>query len=67
MIGAGFRTWLLLDRPVLESPTPVSGPVLLLCIAGFLFPDRRLHGVRSVVLLALILIGVGYYRLIAGA
>ncbi len=66
VIGAGFRTWLLLDKPVLESPTPVSGPILLLCIAGFVFPDRRLHGALSVVLLGLLLGGVAYFRLVAG-
>jgi hypothetical protein len=66
VISAGFRTWLLLDRPVLESPTPVSGPILLLCIAGFLFPNRRFHGVLSVVLLVLLLGAVAYFRLIAG-
>jgi hypothetical protein len=66
VISAGFRTWLLLDRPVFESPTPVSGPILLLCIAGFLSPNRRLHGALSIVLLALILGGVAYFRLIAG-
>ena len=67
VIGAGLRTWLLLDKPVLESPTPVSGPILLLCIAGFVFPSRRFHGALSVVLLALLLGGVAYFRLAAGA
>ncbi len=67
VIFAGFRTWLLLDRPLLESPTPVSGPILLLCIAGFLFPNRRLHGALAVVLLAFLLGGVAYFRLVAGA
>jgi len=67
MISAGFRTWLLLDTPVLESPTPVSGLILLLCIAGILIPDRRFQGALSVVLLALVVGGVAYFRLDAGA
>ena len=66
VISAGLRTWLLLDRPILESPTPVSGPILLLCIAGFVFPDRRFQGALSVGLFALFFLGVGYFRLIAG-
>jgi hypothetical protein len=66
MLSAGFRVWLLLDKPVLESPTPISLPILFLCIAGFVFPNRRFQGVLSVVLLALLLGGVGYFRLFAG-
>ena len=67
MIAAGFRTWLLLDKPALESPTPASLPVLLLCIAGFVFPNRRFHGALALILLALLLGGVSYFRLDAGA
>ena len=67
VIFAGFRTWLLLDKPILESPTPVSGPILLLCIAGFLFPDRRFQGALAALLLVLLLGGVAYFRLAAGA
>jgi hypothetical protein len=58
IIGAGFRTSLLLDKSILESPTPISIHLLILCITGFLFPSRRLHG---------ILAAVSYFRLAAGA
>ncbi len=66
LIGAGFRTWFLLEKSLLESPTPVSAPILVLCIAGFLFPDRRLQGVVAVVTMVLLVFGVAYFRLEAG-
>jgi len=67
VLAAGFRTWLLLDKPVLQSPTAVSVPILLLCVAGFIISERRFHGVLAVVLLGLIFVGVSFFRLEAGA
>jgi hypothetical protein len=67
IIGAGFRTSLLLDKSILESPTPISIPLLILCTTGFLFPSRRLHGILAAVTMGLIVMGVSYSRLAAGA
>jgi hypothetical protein len=67
IVLAGYRTWLLLDKPPLMSPTPVSIPLLVLCIAGFVSPNRRLQGVSAVVGLAFLALGVSYFRLEAGS
>jgi hypothetical protein len=67
ILAAGFRSWLLLDKPVLESPTSVSVPLLLLCVAGFIIPDRRFQGGLAVVVFALLILGVSYLRFEAGA
>jgi hypothetical protein len=67
VLTAGFRSWLLLDKPVLESPTAVSIPIFLLCVAGFAIPDRRIHGVLAVVALAFVVFGVSFFRMEAGA
>jgi hypothetical protein len=67
ILAAGFRSWLLLDKPVLESPTAVSIPILLLCIAGLIVPNRRFQGGLAIVALAFMLFGVSFFRLEAGA
>ena len=67
ILTAGFRTWLLLDKPILQSPTSVSLPILLLCIAGFLLPGRRVQGFLAIALLGLLLFGVFFLRFEAGA
>jgi len=67
IVSAGFRTWLLLDKPLLESPTSVSVPMLALCLAGLFVSNRRFHGVLAVAAMALLMVGVSYFRLQAGA
>jgi hypothetical protein len=67
LLTAGFRSWLLLDKPVLESPTAVSVPMLLLFVSGFIIPDRRFQAGLAVVVFALLMLGVTYLRLEAGA
>jgi hypothetical protein len=66
IVTAGFRSWLLLDKPLLESPNAFSGPILIICVAGIVFPSRRLHGALALVAMVL-LIGVSVVRLEAGA
>jgi hypothetical protein len=66
IIGAGFRSWFLLDKPILESPTPVSQFVLVLLIAGILIANRRFQAVL-VVVTSVLLVCVAYVRLEAGA
>jgi hypothetical protein len=67
LIAAGYRTWLLLGKSPLESPSPVSLPLLALLIVGFIFPSRRVQGVVAVATAALLVFGLGYFRLMAGA
>ncbi len=67
LIAAGFRTWLLLDKNLLESPTPVSVPILALCVVGFIFSGSRTQGVVAVATMVLLVFGVAYFRLEAGA
>ena len=67
IVCAGFRTWLLLDRPLLESPTPYSAPILVLCIVGMVFPSPRLHGVLAVAVMAFLIFGVSSFLFEAGA
>ena len=66
IIGAGFRSWFLLEKPILESPTPVSQLILVLLIAGILIANRRFQGVLAVVT-SVLLVFVAYVRLEAGA
>jgi hypothetical protein len=66
LVAAGFRSWLLLDKPVLESPSPVSGAMFVVCVAGLILPGRRVHGALAIVGI-LLLIGVSLARLDAGA
>ena len=66
IIGAGFRSWFILDKPILESPTPVSLLVAVLCIAGFVIANRRFQSVLAVVTSVLLAL-VAYFRLEAGA
>lgn len=61
LVAAGFRSWLLLDKPVLESPSAVSLPIFIVCVAGFISPSRRLHGALAVVAMVL-LVGVSVCR-----
>ncbi len=67
IVAAGFRSWQLLDKPLLESPTAVSIPILLVCLAGSILTNRRIHGVLAVAAMVLVLTGVSYFRLEAGA
>ena len=67
LVAAGVRTWYLLDKPILESPTSVSAPMLLLCLAGFFIANRHFQGVLAVFTLILLVFGVAYFRLEAGA
>jgi len=66
IVVAGYRTWLLLDKPVLESPTPVSFPLLILSMLGLTFANRRVHRLLAVVSTGILLFGVTYFRLEAG-
>ena len=67
IVAAGFRTWFLLDKPLLESPTPVSSFLLVLCASGIFISDRRFHSLLAIVTVTLLVFGVAYFRLEAGA
>ena len=67
LLVAGARTWLLLGKPVLASPTPASPLMLALLIASFLIPSPRAQGFLAVAALALFVFGVSFSRLAAGA
>ena len=63
---AGFRTWLLRDKPALESPTPVSFPLLILSMVGLAFSNRRVRSLLVVATTGILLFGVTHFRLEAG-
>ena len=67
IVAAALRTWLLLDKPLLISPTRASAPILVCCIVGLLVPNRRVQEAISVATFALLVFGVSYLRLQAGA
>ena len=67
ILCAGARTFLLLHKPLLESPTPASPLMLALCIAGFFIPNRHAQGLVGVAALAVLVFGVAYSRLILGS
>ena len=64
--SAGFRSWFLLDTPVLETPSRVSIPTLVLCLSGLFVPSERFHGALVGVAMVLLLV-VSILRLEAGA
>ena len=66
IVTAGFRSWFLLDKPVLETPSRASIPMLILCIAGLLVPGERFHRVLAGAAMALLL-AISIFRLEAGA
>jgi hypothetical protein len=66
IVTAALRTWYLLDKPLLESPTRASAPMLACCMIGLFSSNRRVQEVVSVTTLVL-LIMVSYFRLEAGA
>lgn len=66
VVATGYRSWLLLDKPLLETPSPVSIPMLILCMAGLVVPNERMH--RALAAIALIfLVAISVVRLEAGA
>jgi hypothetical protein len=66
IVAAGFRSWFLLDTPVLETPSRVSIPMLVLCLSGLFVPSERFHGALAGVAMALLWV-VSILRLEAGA
>ena len=66
IVAAGFRSWFLLDKPLLETPSRASLPLLILCVAGLIFPNERLHQALAGVALALLFV-ISILRLEAGA
>jgi hypothetical protein len=42
-------------------------PLLALLIVGFIFPSRRVQGAVAVASAVLLVFGLGYFRLMAGA
>ena len=67
IVAAAVRTWLLLDKPLWISPTRASAPMLACCLAGFFVSNRRVQEAISVATLLLLVFGVSYLRLEAGA
>jgi hypothetical protein len=67
IVAAGYRSWLLLDKSVLESPNAVSIPLFGVCIAGALIANRRAHGVLAVAAMVLLVAAGSFLRVEAGA
>jgi hypothetical protein len=61
VVFASLRTWLLLDT----TPPPISGLILVACVAGFVSSNRSLHAVL-VFVTSVGMLGVAYARLRAG-
>lgn len=61
VVFASLRTWLLLDT----TPPPISGLILVACVAGFVSSNRSLHAVL-VFVTSIGMLGVAYTRLRAG-
>ena len=47
IVAAGFRSWLLLDKPALQSPAAISPFILIVCVAGFFVADRRPSSIQA--------------------
>ena len=62
VVFAGLRSWLLLD----STPPPLSGLILVACVAGFVSSNRWLHAVL-VVITSVAMSGVAYTRIKVGA
>jgi hypothetical protein len=61
LVFASLRAWFLLD----SAPSPISGLILVACIAGFVSSNRSLHAIL-VVVVSLGMLGVSYARLKSG-
>jgi hypothetical protein len=56
IVAAGFRSWFLLDRPLLETPNAFSIPLLIACASGAVVAHRRFHEVLAVGTAALLIL-----------
>jgi hypothetical protein len=62
VVFAGLRSWLFLDA----APSPLSGLILVACVAGLISSNRWLHAIL-VVTTSVGMSGIAYARLKVGA